>query len=279
MESTIIEFHLEYNPNRKNPAEVFHAMGLFISGYQKVGQIIAEAIEADIHFEFELKEVTHGCILAKLLLKAEQWTRPDSLIRDFIGEVSLPDQVQAITNKEVSRLKAETSKHKHKDKRLEPYISDLDLALVMEEWSEGNKRLLPDEYLKVCEEGDDLSNVVPFDPNFRFTGDPKKMFSSDKGHHDGEEIIEVFRPCNKGDSKWEVISMKTGQKYKAQILHEKWLDDYQKSKTRLGGQDYLRVHSRYDVVLVNGKDEIKNAKIIEVKEIINSGGIQHEIPE
>jgi hypothetical protein len=277
MESTVIEFHLEYNPNRKNPSEVFHAMGLFISSYQQVGQIIAAAIESEINFELELKEVTHGCILAKLLLKAEKWTNPDSIIRDFTGEVSLPEQVKFITDKEISRLKAEAPKHPNK--RLEPYISNLDLALVMEEWSEGNKKLLPDEHLKVCKEGDNLSTVVPFDPNFRFSGDPKNMFSREKGFHNGEEVIEVFRPCNKGDSKWEVRSIKTGIKYNATILDKKWLEDYQKSKTRLGGQDYLRVHSSYDVIIVNGKDEIKNAKIIEVKEIIVFGGTQNEIPE
>jgi len=277
MESTVVEFHLEYNPSRKKPAEVFHAMGLFISAYQQVGQLIAESIESEVDFEFELKEVTHGCILAKLLLKAEQWTRPDSLIRDFIGEISLPEQVHSVNNKEITRLKSEAPIHENK--KLEPYISDLDLALVMEEWSEGNKMLLPDEHLKVCKEGDNLSNVIPFDPNFRFTGDPKKMFSSAKGHHDGDEIIEIFRPCNKGDSQWEVISVKTGRKYSAKILHKKWLEDYQNSKILLGAQDYLRVHSRYDVLLVNGNDEIKNAKIIEIKEVINSGGMQNEIPD
>lgn len=37
MNPRIIEFHLKYNPNRKNPAEVFHAMGDFISTYQEMG--------------------------------------------------------------------------------------------------------------------------------------------------------------------------------------------------------------------------------------------------
>ena len=105
------------------------------------------------------------------------------------------------------------------------------------------------------------------------------MFSSDKGCHDGVEVIEVFRPCNKGDSQWEVISVKTGRKYSAKILDKKWLEDYQNSIIRLGAQDYLRVHSRYDVVSWNGKDEIKNAEILEIKDVINSGGIQNEIPE
>jgi hypothetical protein len=277
MESTVIEFHLEYNPNRKNPSEIFHAMGLFISSYQQAGQLIAGSIESEVDFEFELKEVTNGCILAKLLLKAEQWTNPDSMIRGFTGEISLPEQVSSITNKEISRLKTEAPNHQNI--RIEPYISNLDLALVMEQWSEANKNLLPDEHLKVCKEGNNLSTVVPFDPNFRFTGDPKKMFSRDKGFHNGEEIIEVFRPCNKGASKWDVISTKTGRKYRAEILDKKWLGDYQKSKTRLGGQDYLKVHSSYDVVTVNGLDEIKNAKIHEVIAVIDSGGTQNEIPE
>lgn len=275
MESKVLEFHLEYNPYRKSPSDLFHAMGSFLSAYQQMGQLIADSLDSEVNFEFELKEVTHGSILAKLLLKAEEWTRPDSLIKSFTGEVSMPEQVRELNNKEVTRLK----KLDRNNLRIEPYINDLDLAMAMEQWSEGNSKLMPDEYLKVCAEGEELSNVCQFDPSFRFIGDPKKMFSSSKGRHDGEEVIEVFRPCNKGESKWEVISVNTGRKYSAKIFDKKWLDDYQKSKTRLGGQDYLKVHSRYDVVTINGKDEIKNAKIIEVLDIIQSGGIQDEIPE
>ena len=168
MKATILEFHLEYNSNRKNPAEVFHAMGDFISAYQDMGQIIAQAVDSKMVFDVELQEVTHGCILAKLLLKVEEWTRPDSLFRELTGDMSKKEQVQHITNNERDRLKNDMAK-RGRSSRLDPYISDLDVALVAEKWSEGNKKLLPDEYLKVCNEGAWLAEVVPFDPNFRFT--------------------------------------------------------------------------------------------------------------
>ncbi|MEZ8306625.1 hypothetical protein AB6C61_22680 [Vibrio splendidus] len=277
MEATILEFHLEYNPNRKNPAEVFHAMGDFIAAYQDMGQIIAQAVDSEMIFDIELQEVTHGCILAKLLLKIEEWTRPDDLFRELTGEMSQKEQVQHVTNNERARLKNEMAK-RGRSSRLDPYISDLDVALVAEKWSEGNKKLLPDEYLKVCNEGAELAEVIPFDPNFRFTGNVKKMFSSDQGHFDGEEIVEVFKPCKKATSKWEVISTKSNKRYSAEISHKEWLDEYLNSEVRLGGSDYLRVHVEYDVVVEKGEERIKNAKIKEIKEVITYRGTQNEIP-
>ena len=277
MEEQVVEFHLNYNKNRNNPAELFHAMAEFIETYQDLGQVLSDAIESETRFAFELQEVTKGSILAKLALKVEKWTRPDPLLKSFTGEISLPCDVKSRTNAEIERLKTEINSQKIS--RIEPYISDLDIALAMDKWSEANKKLLPDEHLTICNEGENLSNVIPFDQSFRFTGDPKKMFSRDKGHHDGEEVVEIFKPCNKGNSQWEFVSIKTKRTYKAEILHKKWLEDYQNSKTRLGGQDYLRVHSKYDVITENGKDVIRNAKILEVIEVINCGGIQHEIPE
>lgn len=278
MEATILEFHLEYNPNRKNPAEVFHAMGDFIAAYQDMGQIIAQAVDSEMIFDIELQEVTHGCILAKLLLKVEEWTRPDDLFRELTGEMSQKEQVQEVTNSERARLKNEMAK-RGRSSRLDPYISDLDVALVAEKWSEGNKKLLSDEYLKVCNEGAELAEVIPFDPDFRFTGNVKKMFSSDQGHFDGEEIVEVFKPCKKATSKWEVISTRSNKRYSAEISHKEWLDEYLNSEVRLGGSDYLRVHVEYDVVVENGEERIKNATIKEIKEVITYRGKQNEIPE
>lgn len=277
MEATVLEFHLEYNSNRKNPAELFHAMGDFISAYQEMGQIIAQAVDSEMIFDVELQEVTHGCILAKLLLKVEEWTRPDSLFRELTGEMSQKGQVQHVTNNERDRLENEMAK-RGRSSRLDPYISDLDVALVAEKWSEGNKKLLPDEYLKVCNEGAQLAEVIPFDPNFRFTGNVKKMFSNDQGHFDGEEIVEVFKPCKKVTSKWEVISTRTHKRYSAEISHKEWLDEYLNSEVRLGGSDYLRVHAEYDVVIEKGEERIKNAKIKEIKEVITYRGTQNEIP-
>jgi hypothetical protein len=277
MEVTVLEFHLEFNPNRRNPAEVFHAMGNFISAYQEMGDIIARAADSEMTFDIELQEVAHGCILAKLLLKVEEWTRPDDLFRQLTGEMSQKEQVIEVTNRERTRLKNKMG-NIGRSMRVEPYINDIEVALVAEKWSEGNKCLLPDENLKVCNEGDELSNVVPFDPSFRFTGDVKKMFSECLGQFVGEEIVEVNKPCKKDSSKWEVISTKTGITYSAEINDRRWLEDYQNSVIRLGGSDNLRVDVEYDVILEKGKRSIKNAKIKEVLEVIDCSGRQYELP-
>ncbi|WP_158175182.1 hypothetical protein [Grimontia hollisae] len=277
MVASVIEFHLEYNPNRKNPAEVFHAMGHFISAYQEMGQIIARAVDSEMDFEIELQEVTHGCILAKLILKVEEWTRPDSIFRELTGEMSQKEHLQQVTTNEKNRLKEEMAKRGIR-REFDPYISDFEVALVAEKWSDGNENLLPDEHLKVCSEGDDLTKVIPFDRHFRFTGDVKKMFSNEKGRFDGEEIVELIRPCKKSTSKWVVISTRTNKQYSAEITDKKWLEGYLNSDVRLGGSDYLKVHAEYNVVVEKGVERIRNAKIKEVKDVMTYRGTQNEIP-
>lgn len=277
MEATVLEFHLEYNPQRQNPAEVFHAMGYFLSAYQDMGQIIAQAVDSEMNFDIELQEVTNGSILAKLLLKIEEWTRPDELFRELTGEMSTKEQVQQVANNESLRLKDELEK-RSENPRLDPYISDLEVALIAEKWSEGNQKLLPDEHLKICNEGDNLSNVIPFDPNFRFTGNVKKMFSHEIGRFKGEEMVEVIKPCNKTTSKWRVMSTRTNKVYSADIEDKKWLKDYIHSEVRLGGSDYLRVKVEYDVITQQGEQIIKNAKITKVIDVETFRGNQDELP-
>ncbi|MGK0273019.1 MAG: hypothetical protein ACI88H_003696 [Cocleimonas sp.] len=280
MEESILEFHLEYSPDRKNPAEIFHAMGDFISAYEQFGKIIAESVSSDLIFDVELKEVTHGCILAKLILRTiESFTRPDDLIRSLTGEISLLTEVQAVTQQERIRIKKELGSSIPYSHRIDPTINDLDVALAMEKWSEGNSKLNKNEHLTICNEGEYNENVIPFDPKFRFAGDIKKMFSNFVCSHDGEEIIEVIRPCGSGNAQWEVKSVKSGRKFNAEITHKRWLDEYQNSEKRLGGSDYLRVHSQYDIINERGEHKIRNAKIIEVLQIIEHQGKQNELPE
>ena len=211
-----------------------------------------------------------------MVAKFEEWTNPENLIRELTGEISQAEQVAEITTKEKGRISKELYRQ---DTRIEPYISDLDTARAMEEWSKGTAKLEANEHLKVCKNDQNLDNVIPFDPTFRFTGNLSKMYESFKARHDGEEIIELYSLQCKGDSKWDVKSRKTGKRYEAQITDYKWLSDYQRSKTRLGGNDCLRVHSAYDIVVVQGKEKIRNAVIVEVKEIITGTGFQNDLLE
>lgn len=280
MNPRIIEFHLKYNPNRKNPAEVFHAMGNFISTYQEMGQLITQSIGYEADFELEMKEVVHGSILARLMIWVDEWTQPNSLLRELTGEFTEKEQVSEVLAREKERLIVEATICGHHNKvRLEPYFDEREVAMTMDKWSEANKKLMPDEKLTISEEHEDRNNVVPFDPNFRFTGDLKQMYSSLKGRHDGPEVVRVFRPCNLGTAKWEFISEKTGKRYSAEITHKEWLEQYQNNEVNPAAKDSLLVHSEYDVVSIDGEDKIRNAQIKQVIDIIRYTGTQNELPE
>ncbi|WBA11190.1 hypothetical protein [Salinivibrio kushneri] len=278
MQTTVIEFHLEYNPDRKNPSEVFHTMGEFIDCYQKLGGILSEASNSSQGFSLELKEVTNGCILAKLGLVAEKHTRPDQLIESFKGNISKKEQVEEAAKSCEQRMEKEMHVEQGKI-RITPHISRLDVALAMKDWSEINEKLEENERLWTSLEGDKDKKKFQFDPNYRFVGDVDEMFSTNVTRHSGEETVEIIKPCNQGESKWEVRSRATGCRYKAEITHLDWLKKYQTSKIRLGGKDDLRVISEYDVYHNGKKTKIKNAKIKKVIKVINYQEEDNEISE
>lgn len=277
MKEKILEFHLQYNKGRKNGQDVFIAMGEYISAYEQFGKILTDAIGSDISFECTLQGVREGSIIGKFKIIFDNLTCPDKLILDLTGEIGTVEQLTEVTEKNeerINKMMAESNEHQHK---LPLSISKIDTAYAMQELSNANKRLETGESMSINDITSKTSNVIPFNTNFRFTGDLTKMFANHIESYNGEDLIEIIKPCNKGDLTWKVKSVITGFEYNALIKHSQWLDTYQHGEANCDPQDYLRVNSSYDVYINKEQKKIKNAQIIKVYEVVKNSGHQNEL--
>jgi len=271
-----LEFHLQYNKGRKNGQDVFIAMGEYISAYEKFGQILTDAIGSEISFECTLEDVREGSIIGKFTILFDKLTCPDELISELTEEIGTVEQLTEITSKNENRMHQAMINTKEHSNKLPPSISQIDTAYAMQELSNANKRLKQGESMTISDV-DSPSNVISFDTKFRFTGDISKMFANHVESYDGEDLLEVIKPCNKGHLTWQVKSVLTGFEYNAPIEHSQWLDKYQCGEAGFDPQDYLKVNSTYDVYLNKGQKKIKNARIIRVEEVVKNSGHQNEL--
>lgn len=277
-EQVIMEFYLDYESNRRKPGEVFHAMGYLIEAYERFGMILSEAAGTEHEFELIIDEVAGGSILGKLIKVFDKLTDPDPLIESLTQDMGTYSNLVDFSQKQEERLKRTyaESGHDGTSENFEPTLDLIELTEAMEIWTKGLKSLKPDEKLTISSSRGDTSQQVKLNRGFRFTGDKSKIFSNRLGQHDGPEIIDVVKPCFKGDKNWLVQNRETKTNYVAPILNKKWLQDYQDDIHRVGPKDSLEVHSCYEVWNVKGERRIRNAKIKDVKRIIHCTGQQDD---
>ncbi|WP_023603766.1 hypothetical protein [Aliivibrio logei] len=277
---SLIEIKIDHNPHRINPENIFYAMGDYISAYENIGRVLAEAVHADFSFECELESVRKGSIIAKICVKGfDILTNPDGLLKSLIGEISNIDNLSSLARQEEDRLSKKMTGDERYRNRIEPTINKIDLAFAVEKLSKANLYLEPNEKVSLCERDENNNEVSSLDlnTNFRFTGNISKMFSNFKHRHDGADLVDIIKPCNYGNSTWMLKSRSTGHKYSAIIEHSDWLAKYQDEVFIVGAKASLKIHVVYDVFVVDGKEKIKNARIKKVLEIIDTIGVQNEL--
>ncbi|MUL04342.1 hypothetical protein GNP89_19450 [Aliivibrio fischeri] len=276
MKNSSLEFHFEYNPHRKNVADILYAMGHYIEAYEAFGNAIANAIGHDLEFSIELEEITSGSIKLKFLKLFDLLTSPNDLMNDLTGSVNSYDELVTITDAHNEKLANKVNASGKFKERIEPTLCELDIALAMDKLSEANRMIEPDEKLTITEDLSIPDNVISIDTGFRLTKRPREMFSNYMGQHDGDEIVNVIRPCFKGHLKWRFQNTNTRLIYNAPIKHAKWLEEYQNGAQNIEVKDSLLVDSTYELWKVKGETCIKNARVNRVKDIIKCSGEQNE---
>lgn len=279
MSQSFVEFHFEYNPNRRNAANVFFALGNYVSAYESFGKAIAEAVGNDLDFCIELSDVESGSIKLKILKFFDEITSPNDLIKDLTGDIGSLESLSEVTNKQNENLARKIKSCNRLKDKVEPTLNELEIALAMEKWSDANRMLEQDEKITITDDiGTEAeSNVINIDTKFRLSKSPRDMFSNFIGKHDDKEVVDVIRPCFRGDLNWRFQNIKTKLIYNAPIKDSLWLEDFQSGKKKVDVKDSLLVHSTYELWKVKGKSTIKNAKIMKVLEIIECDGTQSEI--
>ncbi|HCE1609393.1 TPA: hypothetical protein NJY97_004588 [Vibrio parahaemolyticus] len=276
MSQSFLEFHFEYNPNRKNVGEVFFALGNYVSAYESFGKVIADAIGNDLDFCIEINDIQSGSIKLKLLKLFDELTSPNELIKDLTGEIGSLESLSEITQRQNQKLSRKVNSSGRYKERVEPSLNDLDVALAMEKWSDANRMVEPDEKLTITDgiDSEQPSNVINIDTGFRLSKRPRDMFSNFIDKHDDKEIVDVIRPCFRGDLNWRFQNTQTKLTYNAPIKDSLWLEEYQNGQKKVDVKDSLLVHSAYELWRVKGKPTIKNAQIKKVIDIIECNGTQ-----
>lgn len=276
----LLEFHFFYSKKRKNIGEAFHALGYYIEAYIELGQIMADAIGDDLELEIQISSIKEGSIKVFFLKLFDDVTNPNDFLRDLKGEVGTLQELELITNVQNQRLSKKLERSEKYSKRVEPTINNLEVALTLEKLSQANKYLEPEETITVGDVGDSAENVVNIDTRFRFTGKPKEMFKNYVGKHDGEEYVDVIRSYYRGDNNmWRFQNRNTGFEYNAPIKNKKWLQEFREGLHKVNPVDCLLVHSVYEIWRINGKDVVKNAKILKVIDVMKGTEPQYDVIE
>ncbi|PLC55982.1 hypothetical protein [Photobacterium carnosum] len=280
-QESLLEFHFEYNQDRRNPSEVFHALGYFIEAYTYCGRILADAIDEELDFDIKLEQISDGSIRAFFKKCFIDLISPDQFLNDLQGEISTKEQIEHIAARETDRLKTKLSQDENnQSKAISPQINSIDVALLLEKLSAATENLQHNEKISIGNGDPNLppTNVITFDPKFRYKGKTNEMFNKNFIRtHDGEEVIDVLKSYFRGDNMWQFENQNTKFQYNAVIEDKKWLNEFHNGTKLAQPTTSLRVHSCYEVWKINGQHKAKNAKIIKVIDTIEHKEKQHDL--
>ena len=173
-----LSIKLEYLENRKNPAEVFEAMALYINTYREFGQLLTNSVGIKADFEFQLSDIEKGSILSKLSVLSDLLDRSfkesvfssGNKLFERIVDIDETEEEEEVESIAVD-LEAELSKKLH-GQLAEPYIDRQNLAHILSHLSSANQKVIDGENVFVMS-GNSDSEVSTINTKWRFTGDPK----------------------------------------------------------------------------------------------------------
>lgn len=282
MESDL-ELKYDYLPNRSNPAAVFDTMAKYVKSYDDLGNLLAESIGLKDDFTFQLISVNQGSIKSKLGAAKGRLKR---LVTEaiFDSAVQLHSDLTAV--EETSSEKEVMAIAKGLEERLTralyatgealnpPIVDPKRLAEVLQSLSAANDSAMSGETLRVSSS----KSQTDMNMSWRFTGDPKEMFSEKVSHFKGQLQIRVKISVNQGSQAWAVTALKNNLTFYAKVQNEEWLKRYQEVDIApISAKDVVTVEIEYDVYDLPTGTEIKNAKITNVLSIERYKGTQSDL--
>lgn len=272
---------VDYNIGRKNPAQIFEAMALYIHAQRDFCQLLANSIDLDADFEFKLNAVQEGSIVTKIdsffkcvdgCLEKAFYTSGKKLYSSLVEATQTEDQVDAIATSVEDDLAEMVP-----GRLIHPDIDRQGLAVVLDKISEANKKMQPGETVSICT--GELDTYTALNTNWNFVGDPKKMFSGKTEFFDGRDKLFATIQVNEGNSVWTFKSPATQRKFSARITDKDWLTRYQAGLVKaIGPLDMIEADLSYSIYTPpegKGKVEIRNAKIKNILDIYRNGDYQH----
>lgn len=281
-----LSIKIDYLKERKNPAEIFEAMALYINAYRDLGQLLSNSVGIKADFSFQLNDIERSSILSKLsslpgiidtALEKAFYSSGNDLFRELadIQKTESEDQVDQLA------AKMESSLVKNLPQQMaDPHVDRKNLALVLNKFSDANKKIAAEETVTFSanEIGHEACRLNTY---WRFTGNPEKMF---KGNTETKEIndkLYVKVTVNEGHSVWSFKSISLKKSFSARIIDRDWLERYQSGLIQpIGPKDIIEAKIIFDYYTPpkgKGHPSIRNARIISINSITRSINHQYEI--
>lgn len=279
-----ISIRYEFIKNRKNPAEVFEGMALYINAYRDLTQLLSNAVGLDYDFELKLNDIEKSSLLSKLssvrdtinnIIEESLYNSGDRLFKELISEseTKTEEQVDALAQK----LDCELSNN-FKNQTAAPCVDRQQLAYVLQAISLANQKVLKEESItfKQTHKNDEGCKL---NTSWRFTGDPKTMFKGTTEPQEHTDRLVITVAVYVGKSVWSFQSLTSEKKFSAKITDEDWLNRYQSGLIQpIGPKDVIEAELEYDLYtppIGKGQKQIRNAQVRKIINIHRDNGYQH----
>jgi hypothetical protein len=277
-----IRIRIHNKEDRENPYELFTAMGCYMYAVENFNRLIITAIAPDSGYRLRLEGVENGSIISKTKgvlsnvgnffnqMVESQAIKEVAQLTHSNSEISEPKQVRELADN--------ISKHIMESGQITdgsiPYVDPVLLAEVLTSISEGNKLLFTGESVEINNNG----NVIPINTKFRSNVPASKMSEAESNHYRGNDTIKVVRPCNFGDSQWDIKSTITGDSYKVKFHKScNWLKRYQNGEfPSITAKHTLSILVEYNKLIIGKNYTIRDAVIEKVSMSEDPSGEQIE---
>ncbi|GEK74661.1 MULTISPECIES: hypothetical protein [Halomonas] len=282
--SASLSIKYDYLCGRENPDEVFEAISLYIKTYRELAQLMADAIGCEVDYKFSLESVTEGSIFSKVValrdtisahIEEALYVSGNELFEDLseVNETKSEEQVNDLALSLEDRLWENVP-----DQISYPHVDRRRLVYILSSFSKANKKALEGEEVMFAS-ANDAVNAQPVNIEWRFTGDPKRMFLGKIENKTSFLRMYASVTVYEGNANWKFNCITLKRKFHARIVDKEWLERYQAGIIKpIGPNDVLYAEVQYDIYTPpNGKEEVKNAKVLRVIEIKRNDGYQHEL--
>lgn len=279
-----ISIRYEFIKNRKNPAEVFEGMALYINAYRDLTQLLSNAIGLEYDFELQLNDIEKSSLLSKLsslrdtinnTIEESLYDSGERLFKELLTEeeTKTEDQVEVIAK--TLDLELSNNFHNH---TVPPCVDRQQLAHVLQAISIANQKVLKEESITFKQTQKD-SEGCKLNTSWRFTGDPKTMFKGTTEQHDHVDRLVITVAVYVGKSVWSFQSLTSEKKFSAKITDEDWLSRYQSGLIQpIGPKDVIEAELEYDLYtppIGKGQKQIRNAQVKKIINIHRDNGYQN----
>jgi hypothetical protein len=269
----LIRIRINNQVDRVNTHELFTAMGCYMNAVEEFNRLVINSVEIDATFQYKFSGVEDGSIISKV---KSAFNCVGKHFKDAVDSVALDEVCELIdTDTEVSepedvfllanQLSDKISTLLISEGITQPYIDPVKLAKILMLISNGNECLLPSETVELGNHG----KVISINTKFRSKVHSSKMLITKKVSFNGTDKVKVIRPCNFGNSKWDLKSILTEDSYSSHFHKDcDWLTRYQNGDfSTVTAKDTLIISVTYDKY-VTGKDHVIKNSIIKDVEVL-----------